>query len=200
MARAGLSPEAVVDAAATLADADGGLDQLTLARVAAAVGVRTPSLYSHVAGLGDLRRRLALRGARELAEALRDAAVGKARGDALRAAADALRAYALAHPGTYAAAQRAPEPNDAEAVAAASAAVDVFISLLAGYGLEGEDAIHATRAVRSAIHGFVAIEAGGGFRDGGVGRRELRADGRDARLRPQRVSAPAPAARPISCR
>jgi len=163
MPRAGLSAEAVVDAAARLADADGGLDQLTLARVAAAVGVRTPSLYSHVGGLDDLRRRLAVRGAAELAATLRDAAVGKARGDALRAAADALRAYALAHPALYAAAQRAPEPGDAEAVAAATAAVEVFVALLAGYGLEGEEAIHATRAVRSAIHGFVAIEAGGGF-------------------------------------
>jgi hypothetical protein len=125
--------------------------------------VRTPSLYSHVGGLDDLRRRLALRSVRELGAAVRDAAVGKARGDALRAAADALRAYALAHPGGYAAAQRAPDPDDAEAVAAAGAAVEVFTTLLAGYGLEGEDAIHATRAVRSAIHGFVAIEAGGGF-------------------------------------
>jgi hypothetical protein len=32
-----------------------------------------------------------------------------------------------------------------------------------GYGLEGDDAIHAARAVRSALHGFVALEAGGGF-------------------------------------
>jgi AcrR family transcriptional regulator len=162
MARAGLSPDAVVDAAAALADAE-GLDALTLARVAAALGVRTPSLYSHVGGLDDLRRRLGARGAAELATALRDAAIGKARGDALRAAAAAYRAYALAHPGTYLAAQRAPDPDDAAAVAAGSAAVDVVVALLSGYGLEGEDAIHAVRAVRSAVHGFVAIETGGGF-------------------------------------
>jgi hypothetical protein len=89
--------------------------------------------------------------------------VGRSRGEALHAAADALRAYALAHPGTYAAAQRAPDPDDAEAVAAADAAVEVFVALLTGYGLDGSDAIHAVRAVRSALHGFVAIEAGGGF-------------------------------------
>jgi len=40
--------------AASLADAD-DLAQLTLARLAAALGVRTPSLYAHVDGLGDLR-------------------------------------------------------------------------------------------------------------------------------------------------
>ncbi|MDO8213847.1 TetR-like C-terminal domain-containing protein [Conexibacter sp. CPCC 206217] len=162
MARAGLTPAAVVDAAAALADAD-GLDALTLARLAAALGVRTPSLYSHVGGLDDLRRRLGARGAAELAEVVGGAAVGKARGDALRAAADAYRAYALAHPGTYLALQQPPDPDDPDAVAAGSAAVGVFAALLSGYGLEGSDAIHAIRGVRSALHGFVAIETSGGF-------------------------------------
>jgi AcrR family transcriptional regulator len=162
MARAGLSPDAVVDAAAALADAE-GLDALTLARLAASLGVRTPSLYSHVGGLDDLRHRLGARGAAEIGRVVGEAAVGKARGDALRAAAAAYRAYALAHPGSYLAAQRAPGPDDAAAVAAATSAVEVFVALLSGYGLEGSDAIHAVRAVRSALHGFVAIETGGGF-------------------------------------
>ena len=35
--------------------------------------------------------------------------------------------------------------------------------MLAGYGLEGDDAIHAARAVRAALHGFAVLEAGGGF-------------------------------------
>jgi hypothetical protein len=39
----------------------------------------------------------------------------------------------------------------------------VLLAILRGYGLEGDDAIHAARAVRSALHGFVALEAGGGF-------------------------------------
>ena len=47
--------------------------------------------------------------------------------------------------------------------AAAGDAVDVVLAILRGYGLEGDDAIHAARAVRSALHGFVALEAGGGF-------------------------------------
>ena len=162
MARAGLDAEAVVDAAAAIADAD-GLEALTLARVAAALGVRTPSLYSHVGGLADLRRRLGARGAAELGARVRDATVGRARGDALRAAAEAYRRYARDHPGTYLAAQRAPDPVDPAAVAAARSAVDVLVALLDGYGLRGADAIHAARIVRSALHGFVALEAAGGF-------------------------------------
>jgi AcrR family transcriptional regulator len=162
MPRAGLSPTAVVDAAAALADAE-GLDALTLARIAASVGVRTPSLYNHVASLEDVRRRLALRGLEELGAAMRDAAVGRARDDALIAMAHAYRDYATRHPGRYAATQRAPAEEDPDLVAAAARAVEVLLAILRGYGLEGDDAIHAARAVRSALHGFVALETGGGF-------------------------------------
>jgi AcrR family transcriptional regulator len=160
--RAGLTPAAVVDAAAALADA-GGLEALTLARIAAAVGVRTPSLYNHVASLEDVRRRLALRAVAGLGDAMRGAAVGRARDDALIAMAHAYRDYATRHPGCYAAAQRAPAGDDEELVAASAGAVDVLLAIVRGYGLEDDDAIHAARAVRSALHGFVALETGGGF-------------------------------------
>jgi AcrR family transcriptional regulator len=162
MARAGLSAEAVVSAAAALADRE-GLEAVTLARLAADAGVRPPSLYAHVAGLDDVRRRLAIRGARELAAVLREAATGRSGGDALRAIAAAHRDHARRHPGTYLAAQRAPAKGDADAKAAAGEAVDVLRAVLAGYGLEGDDAIHAARALRAALHGFALLEAGGGF-------------------------------------
>lgn len=162
MARAGLSTEAVVSAAAALADRE-GLDAVTLARLATDAGVRPPSLYSHVGGLDDVRRRLAIRGALELAAALRVAATGRSGGDALRAIANAHRDYARRHPGSYLAAQRAPAKDDAEAQGAAGEAVDVLLAVFAGYGLQGDDAIHAARAVRAALHGFAMLEAGGGF-------------------------------------
>jgi AcrR family transcriptional regulator len=163
MPRAGLDDTAVVDAAARLVDAD-GLDSLTVARVAAMLGVRAPSLYSHVDGLEDLRRRVGARGARELAEALGRAAAGRAGSDALLAVAEAYRAYAKAHPGRYAAAQRSRELSGSdEAVAASGAAVEVVLAVLRGYRIVGEDALHATRAIRAALHGFVLLEAVGGF-------------------------------------
>ena len=59
--------------------------------------------------------------------------------------------------------QRTRHLVDAEAAAAASRLVDVNLAILRGYGLEGDDAIHAARAVRSALHGFVSLETGDGF-------------------------------------
>jgi AcrR family transcriptional regulator len=136
---------------------------LSLAALAKRLGVRAPSLYVHVAGLDDLYRRLAIRGARRLAATLQRTAVGLSGDDALRAMAEAYRAYAREHPGTYAALQRAPARDDAEAGAAAAEAVDVFVAMLRGYGIEGDDAIHATRIIRAALHGFVSLEAARGF-------------------------------------
>jgi AcrR family transcriptional regulator len=165
-----LSATAVVAAAADLADADGP-GALTLAGVAAHLGVRTPSLYNHVAGLDDLHRRLALLVMTELADRLRSAAVGLAGPDAVRALLRAARDYALAHPGRYGFVARAPGTvdnpaagaSDTELAQAAGQVVDVFLAGLRAYGLTGDQAVHAVRALRSAVHGFVMLETGGGF-------------------------------------
>ena len=162
MPRRGLDRAGVVAAAATIADAD-GLEAVTLARVAGDLGVRPPSLYVHVAGLGALRREIALLGTRELTAAMRDAAVGRSGEAALSAVARAYRGYALAHPGRYAATVRAPEAGDAELAQAAGDAVGVLAAVLREWGLEGDDAIHAVRGIRAALHGFVAVERTGGF-------------------------------------
>ena len=162
MPRAGLDTELVVAAAASLADAE-GLEAVTLARLAGRLGVRAPSLYAHVGGLTDVRRRLGTRGARELAAVLQAAAAGRAGGDALASVAAAYRGFAQAHPGTYAAAQRLPAVADDDAATAAGAAVDVVLAVLRGYGLDGDDALHATRALRAALHGFVSLETEAGF-------------------------------------
>jgi AcrR family transcriptional regulator len=162
MPRMGLDAARVVEAAAGIADAD-GLESVTLARVAADLGVRAPSLYNHVDGRGDLLRAIAVLGVRELTAALREAAVGRSSADALTAAARAYRAYARAHPGRYAATLAAPTRGDEEHRAAASEAVDVMLAIMRGWDLEGDEAIHAVRAFRSAVHGFVAIEAADGF-------------------------------------
>lgn len=162
MARRGLDGAAVVDAAARIADAE-GVAAVTLARIAADLGVRPPSLYNHVDGRAGVLRGLVLRGAREVGAAMRDAAVGRSGAAALTAMAAAYRSYAREHPGLYAALVAAPPEGDDELEATAAETVAVITAVLAAWDLEGEEAIHATRGVRSALHGFVALELGGGF-------------------------------------
>ena len=162
MRRAGLNTDRVVAEAAELAD-EVGLDQLTLAALAARLGVRQPSLYNHVAGSDALLRLISMRGKAELGDVLGRAAIGRARDDALVAMAHAWRAWALAHPGRYQAAERGAAPGDVEHEAVARRTVEVMAAVMDGYGIHGEDAIDAIRAFRSALHGFVSLEANGGF-------------------------------------
>ena len=158
----GPDPRRVAAEAAAVAD-EVGLDRLTLARVADGLGVSLPSLYKHVRGLDGLKRDLAVLGVRELTSALSRAAVGRAGRDALHAIADAYRDYATAHPGVAAASVRAPNRGDAEHLAAGDAVLAILFAVLAGYGVTGDDAIDAIRSLRAAMHGFVTLEAAGGF-------------------------------------
>jgi AcrR family transcriptional regulator len=160
--RAGLSPATVVAEGAALAD-EVGLDRLTLAGVAARLGVRLPSLYKHVDGLDGLRSALAVAACRELADVLSAATVGRSGDDALLAMAHAYRSYARRRPGAYAASLRAPAPGDQPHEAAAAALLTVVAAALSGYALEGSDLVDAVRGMRALLHGFVAIEAAGGY-------------------------------------
>jgi AcrR family transcriptional regulator/catechol 2,3-dioxygenase-like lactoylglutathione lyase family enzyme len=167
MPRAGLSHAVVVAEAARLAD-EAGLDGLTLAALAERLGVAVPSLYKHVDGLPALRRDLAVLAVGELGAALADALANvrsdvPAPGDRLQALADTYRGYARSHPGRYAATLRAPAPGDIELARAAERVLETGFDVLSGYGLTDDDAVDATRALRAALHGFVALEAAGGF-------------------------------------
>jgi AcrR family transcriptional regulator len=160
--RAGLDHEAVVEAAAKLVDEE-GIDQLSLGRLAERLGIRTPSLYNHVAGLPGLKHDLALYSLRDLLNHATRATIGKSRAEAIIGLADAFRSYARQTPGRYTLTQQAPDPGDRELQLVAQQVVDVVRAILAPYGLSEEDAIHAIRGLRSIVHGFVSLEVIGGF-------------------------------------
>ncbi len=125
------------------------------------VGIRTPSLYAHVASLDDLRRGVAVLGLRELRERLTKAAMGHGGTEALMALARAIRTYAVERPGVYTAVST--QPRDPEWNDALLAIKDVFVTVLSRFGIEGDDATDCVRALRSAIHGFIVLEAQGDF-------------------------------------
>lgn len=161
MPRAGLSTPAVVEAAMALVDSDGA-DALTLAAVAQRTGVAAPSLYKHVGSLAELRTLVGVRVTEELAERLGTAVIGRSGDDAVTTLMRAYRDYVKQHPHRYAALP--PDPlHHPELAAAGNRLLDVVLAVLRGYGLDGADLVHATRALRSVAHGFASIEASGGF-------------------------------------
>ena len=162
MPKAGLDPEIVTKAAAALVDAD-GLAVLTLARLAATLGVAPPSLYKHVGGLEDLTVRVTTLAIRHLADRLVAAAIGRSGTQALHAIAEAYRHFATDHGGLYLLAQAAPDPASSEQRVEVARALGVFSAVIAGYGIPDGLAVHAIRLTRAGLHGFVDIEARRGF-------------------------------------
>lgn len=167
MPRTGLSRAAVTDIAVELVDsAPDGFATLTLAAVAGRAGVAVPSLYKHIGSLAELRRAVALVAMQELLRRTSAATVGVAGPDALRALGREVRAFAEEHSGLYTATQVAPDLDDPAALALAQTAHDTVVvatSVLRGFGLADERCIDAVRATRAAIHGFIELEAHGGF-------------------------------------
>lgn len=184
MPRAGLSERAVVDLALAVVDEGGpsGWADLGLSAVAHRAGVAVPSLYKHVDGLPGLRSAVAARCVEELTTAMRQAIAGAATaerttphddpaqeartsgtlagGEALRALADATRAYALTHPGRY----RAVQGAEATALGGRAAEPAELVAHVVGQlGLPPDRWVDQVRAVRAAVHGFVELELGGGF-------------------------------------
>jgi AcrR family transcriptional regulator len=161
MPRAGLSTAAVVDAALAVVD-EQGVDALTLAAVAQHTGVAAPSLYKHVAGLGELRMLLAARALDDMADHFTNAVLGRSGDDAVIALMHAYRDYVRRHPARYAAMPLDPL-HDPALAESGGRLLDVVLAAVRGYGLTGSDAIHAIRCLRAVAHGFSSLEAGGGF-------------------------------------
>jgi AcrR family transcriptional regulator len=142
-----------------------GIDGLSMNELAQALNVRTPSLYSHVAGIDDVRRLLALHGLEELDRGATRATIGKSGPDAVRALLNGYREFVRKNPGVYAATLPTPPREDKEWRAAVSQLKETCVAALQGYGLKGAEAIHALRALRSVVHGFASLEAAGALKD-----------------------------------
>jgi AcrR family transcriptional regulator len=159
------SIEEIVAAGRAILEAE-GLDGLTMQRVAAAVGVRAPSLYKRVRGRSALIRLISNHIAGELA-AVADAAAST--GDPhrdLRAIVEAYRAYALEHPASYGlfnANLPAEMRVDRELNVRATETLLRVVGDLAGH----DRTLEAARTIVAWANGFLSMELAGAFRLGG---------------------------------
>lgn len=161
MARARMTDESLIQAAAELAD-EVGFDNVTVSALARRIGVKDASLYSRLENARDLRVKIAVLALAELADKVADALAGRAGKDALVAFANAYRDYARQHPGRYAAAQLDLDP----ATAATSAAMrhsDMTRAILRGYDLAEPDQTDAIRLLHGTFYGYVTLENTGRY-------------------------------------
>jgi AcrR family transcriptional regulator len=133
-----------------------GWDALTMAAVAAKIGVRAPSLYRHVESLDALRHAMRMRSLMELSDAVRAAVMGKAGIDGLHALTDAYRTYATQHPVRYLA--QSGLPGDQATRAASRRIGEAGYAVLASFGLDEAELPVATAQLAALLHGFVSLE------------------------------------------
>lgn len=157
----------VVDAAIALIEREGP-DALGMSRLARELQIRPPSLYNHLANADDLNFAILLEGNRRLLEVwrveLRDVYEPR---EALLTLALSLRRWALSNRRLYQLMSRVPPQNEHPDYAPlARDMLELFRRPLAQLAVRGDDAIHAARSVRAAMHGYVLLEGTGQFRLG----------------------------------
>jgi AcrR family transcriptional regulator len=150
-----LDLEQVMSAAEQLVTAR-GWDSLTMAALAAELGVRPPSLYRHVESLDALRYALRMRSLTELADDVRGAVMGKSGIEGLRALCNAYRAYAQKHPERYLAQMRLP--GDEATRAAGRRIGEAGYAVLGSFGLSEAELPAATAQLAALLHGFTSLE------------------------------------------
>ncbi|MFJ9391880.1 TetR-like C-terminal domain-containing protein [Nocardioides sp. NPDC101246] len=172
MGRPGLNRSAVIAAAADLAD-ELGFDAVTISVLARHLGVRSPTLYSHLSGGTDLRTAVTAYVLDELADTT-SRAMGAGEGrDRLVAYADAIRDFARRSPGRYDATTRQrippapagePRPDSVdEAITAGRRNADLALAVVRGYGIPETSETYAVRLMSSLVHGYVTLELAGSF-------------------------------------
>jgi len=160
--RAGLSAETLVNAAMKIADGE-GIKSLTLSRLAREFGVKSPSLYEHIDGIDGLLRLLRLKGLELMGRQFQSAVMGISGDEAIGKLADSFRSFAEEYPSLYDLTVESDKEDSEEVKAASREILNVIYAVLNNYGLSDTMAIHATRYLRSVIHGFISLEKSGGF-------------------------------------
>lgn len=141
-----------------------GIHALTLATVAKKLSIRTPSLYNHIESLTALRKALAVHGLEALYHHLTHSLSDQSGDKAIHTFSLAYIQFVRKHPGLYEATLWAGEaPVSPEAEKVTTGIVGLVVKLLNYYQLEGEDAIHAARGLRSILHGFASLDQHHGF-------------------------------------
>lgn len=166
-ARARTSRPAIIAAARGLLE-EGGLEAVSMAGIAARVGVRAPSLYKHFGDrnglLGAVVDDVALDLGRSLATAVGRS--GADPGERLRALAAAYRSFALATPRAAALLFAAVAPGVAPTPEVNVSAVRPLLDVAAAI-VGPARALAAARVLTAFAFGFTSMEAAGAFRLGG---------------------------------
>ncbi|MBC3798552.1 TetR/AcrR family transcriptional regulator [Acetobacterium tundrae] len=163
MAKKGLDSKIIISTAAQLVE-EKGYDHFSLNELALKLGVKTASLYNHIEGLQEVNSKVSHLAVSRLHLILEASIARKERDEALMSLTLAYRDFAKKNPELYKAVIKLPTSEDDQLKESGAQVVEPIIAILRKYALNEVDRIHFSRALRSAIHGFVEMEEAGFFR------------------------------------
>lgn len=140
-----------------------GIHAVTMATLAKKLTIRPPSLYNHIDGLPELRKKLAIVGFTRLYIMMKEQTADISGDEAIIALSKAYVAFVRLHPGLYEATLLDAANQDSEVKHAGEKIVSTVLEALGNYNLGEQESIHAVRALRSILHGFASIEKNNGF-------------------------------------
>jgi AcrR family transcriptional regulator len=150
--------QAVIEAAAVIVDR-GGWEAISLAAIAAEMGIHPTSLYTHVDGLDDVRDQLVILTMRQLGEQVWKAAVGRTGADALMAIGYATRGFLLDHPARgHAMLTHRATSDDAERAETGRWLAEPTLATMRSFGLDERQASDAQWTFYAAARGHVIYE------------------------------------------
>ncbi|AFA49958.1 TetR/AcrR family transcriptional regulator [Acetobacterium woodii] len=163
MARKGLDSKIIIATAAQLVE-EKGYANFSLNELAANLGVKTASLYNHIANVREVNSKISILAVNRLHQILENAILEKNRDQALMSLAIAYRNFARDNPELYKAVIRLSSCEDDPLKESGAKVVEPIITVLKRYNLNELDMIHLSRALRSSLHGFAEMEEAGFFR------------------------------------
>ncbi|MEM7183567.1 MAG: WHG domain-containing protein [Spirochaetota bacterium] len=161
MPRQKVSQKLVFDTAEQISK-DIGLAALNLKHIADRLNIKPPSLYKHIKNIEQISDELALRGYTGIIGKVQEVTVGVSGEIALLEFARAYRKFATMNPSLYEAMQPTHVNRITDIQARADQLLNIIFKILQPFKLKNNK-IHAVRALRSYIDGFVRIEILGGF-------------------------------------
>lgn len=137
--------------------------EISIREIARRLDVKAPSLYNHIENLTELQHAVYRYAIDAFVENQKDAVRGMSGDEALTSFAEAYHSFAMENRGLYILIMSIPSENDDAGNRIALPLLDLIVSILSEYGLDGIAVAHWQRVFRALLHGFVSQEYLGYF-------------------------------------
>lgn len=152
----GINEECIIEVSAMLSE-EVGIENLTLKMIADELQIKSPSLYNHIAGLDDIKRKLMIYGWNQIENMMINATAGVSGYDALRSMSYAFYDYATSNKGIFNAMLWYNKYENEITEQTTSRLFDLLFKILTSLHISQENVNHIIRTLRSFLEGYALL-------------------------------------------